>query len=349
MNSAAISLDPSLVDATRRLRRSRAPVPLEPLLGRLQKFTGYGSRLFALIKRIVLLVLQRVARVFDVRLEHQGLETDQGPVDAGFTGDPDFPDRPAAAAAQAVEEVSDFVDQVLNDGDKAAGRRVAQVLKGGGADAFLALWLDRLASEMKVARSSIDQKEGDLAEGLAGVSARLGVRAESLRQMLADGADQAKALVPSSTDPELNALASQVRALEEIKQRLLKLRSSFVDHCVAARQLDPDGELSAIANAKLTALGDSSLEEAVETASVHDQSSDSNTVHAIESTLNSPKTDAGEISKVISQMPSVAPAAPAKVGRRAFYAPAGGSELFPNEPAGAADDLNDEPRHPRER
>lgn len=267
MSTEAVTPEvPDMPAAARRPLRSRAPVPLEPLLARLQQIAAVGSNIFALMRRVMLLILQRVARAFNVHVEHQGLAEEGSAPDASFTGDPDFSEDVAAAANLATSELSAFVQDALTAGPDGAVARLSELKEKGGAVAYLSLTLDRVGQAMRKSQADIEAQERAMEERLADVAARLQLDPMKLRELLST-AHTTKVNMPE--DPDVADLAGHFRRLEDARKQLVQLKVTFCDYCVAARQLDEEGEIGTVAKRKAQELGDPSLLEAVEMALAH--------------------------------------------------------------------------------
>lgn len=332
MAAEELNLESQLQATGRRLKSARAPVPLEPLVGRLQKVTGGIGNIFRLMKRIMLLVLQRVAAAFHVRLEHRGLNDEHAPAEAAFTGDPDIGDQVAAAAQEARRELSQFVQEVLSDTAPSASERLKQVHQAGGAPAYLSLALDELAAEMQRLREHIESQDGAIRAKLAEVAGRQKVDAGSLRELLVASRLAPLALLTAPADPAISELASELGGLEDAKQRLVQLQLSYCDHCVAAHQIDAAGELGSVAKRKAQELADPSLLDAVQMAlaHLHNGKTDASNLDTgrDETHLNSGqppgKAARGE------EAASGAPRAKGGFRARAYFVGASGGDLFPD-------------------
>lgn len=240
----------------RARRRIRVAVPLEPALQRLRGLLGGGSRLFALLKRVFLLVLGRVAQAFDVKLQHKGLDED-GRAEADFEGDP-----PAArqAARQAGLELSALVEKALELPLEHHAREMQDL--GEGAEAYLSLSLDGIGEAIARTGKAWQQLQGETAALLASVGERLGVSPASLEELVRSGSESAARAL--GADPQAAELTEKFQQVERAGQQLVRLKLSFCDHCIAARQVDVDGRLASLANQKMALYGDASLRESVE-------------------------------------------------------------------------------------
>lgn len=295
-----LTIDPEMVAATRRMRLARAPVPLEPLLERLQKFTGAAGSIFALMRRIMLVILQRVAALFKVKLDHQGLDADGAAPTAAFEGDPDFQGPVQEAASAAALQLNAFVQGALAMTQEGLARQMRELEIG--AAAYLATSLDQLGAAATRASGEVARLEPQVEELLQGCASRLGVEAESLRALLTDGPLEETS--PLAADADVRRLATSILELETARQQLVQIKMSFCDHCVAARHIDEEGNLGSIAKRKAAAFGDSSLVDAVELALAHrhnrKEGSLKNHYPETESPLNSARTVPTEIARAPS-------------------------------------------------
>jgi hypothetical protein len=245
-------------------RRSRAPVPVQQLLDRLQQVVHVGSSLYALLKRVVLLVLQRMAGAFNVKLDQRGLDEAGGRGEAAFEAD--ATGAPVAAAVQeaataATLELNAWVQEIVNKPKDHWVEHFATSPEA--APAFLAHALSQLGSAIAQGKTVHDDAQQRLAAGVAEHAARIGVSESAVRALLADGKGLPEGLVQS--DASLKDLAVLAEQAESAAQQVLRLKLSFCDHCVAAMQVDA-AALGAIARSKADALGDPQLWAAVELA-----------------------------------------------------------------------------------
>ena len=148
----------------------------------------------------MLLVLQRVAGLFNVNLELNGLRDDNRTSEAAFAGDPDFRDDVAAASKAATSELSASVQDILKPGAEAPRRR----RRGSrcsprrvGRAAYAALYLDDLGRAIRATAAAIQRQEEGVEAQHAEVAGRTKVDAKSLRELLVAARND-----PSSKLPE---------------------------------------------------------------------------------------------------------------------------------------------------
>jgi hypothetical protein len=251
--------------ARRRPGRVRAPVPVQAMLSGLQQVSAVGTNIFALMRRIVLVILQRIARLFNVDVDHKGLADDNGRPEAAFTGDPDFPDNVTEAAAAATQQLSSFVEEALTGGREGAVAKLTELSANGAATAYLAMTLDQFTGAMFATEAQIRGQEEPLARSLGEVAARLKVEPQALQDLIAGGSGS----LTLPDDPQLSELSAGYAQMAEAKQQLVRLKVAFCDYCVAARELDEGGPIDSVAKQKAQLLGDADLLKAIEMAHAH--------------------------------------------------------------------------------
>lgn len=284
------------------VRRARAPIPVQPILDRLEKVVHVGSSLYALLKRVLMLVLERVAKVFKVNLDQRGLDEAGGRAEAAFEADATASGTAAVqeAAAQASQELNAWVQEIMNKPKE----HWVQQFSGSpdAAPAFLAHSLDQLAAAIKQAKADHELSKQQLDAGIAAQAKKMGVEEDAVRALLQGGKGLPEGM--AQADQGLKELADLAQKAETAAQHIVRLQLSFCDHCVAAMQVDPQ-QLGDIARGRAASIGDPQLWNAVELAlaagSSHEPNFDAKSVAPAQSPLNSAATGEGPLSSAVTQ------------------------------------------------
>ena len=242
-----------------KARRARAVVSLE-LLKKPFVYAAMGvTSLLAMLWRLIMRVLRRIAGLHNV-----ALNAPEGPSHAGSGGGSGYEGESTAAAqaaAQATETLradGDFASSLAQD----AGYR--QQLQGEGSRAYLRLALQRLGADIAAADAELAAQRACLTQVLAPIAARTGVPAQELSDMLM------RPQLAQSTlalDVDLPAAREQALRVAHAAKKSEQLRELFVDHCASAvdpQEGDPDGEIAAIVRQALERAADPTLTESVQ-------------------------------------------------------------------------------------
>lgn len=245
--------------ADQKARQARAVVPLAVLMRPFFMAAEAVGSVMGMLWRMILRILRRIAGANHVELDAPPGEQPAHRADsAAFVGD----SEPAGAAAEKAGEdlraAGEFATQL-----EQSNPDYKQALQGQGAKAYLQMALQRLGSELVVAKQARAEHDEGLRAAVAPVAERLGVPADELAALLKRSSlDQATL----SMDADLPALREQALLGKDVADRIESLKEQFVDHCAAAVDPaigDPEGEIAAIVSAVLQTVGDAQLSELV--------------------------------------------------------------------------------------